>query len=530
MSYLLLCFLHCLSPQIQLTFFYSSSVQYTNKLKNRMKSLQWRKSQVDKQVQHEFDKHNKKASKSKYNNKLITTMQVQQEIGKQLKPLQRMFSKYGSDKLQEQLVEEAYNEHVEFLPETAVPTKEEEVPEEERAHRGAIGFRPYALRKRCPSPKFSCKNRRGRRSWRVSGGARRSRKPALTPQDIAMKQAKIQAKAQARAESESKGMMFAHYCATGGLGVEEIEGEILVDMARCAEEYHPQYPLVGIDIKAVDEDGGVHDLSCVDSIRANTINDLAYIPSDATRIIIERHDNFDSVAAAETFLGKVYCLGTTVIYCLGVTACSYVCITLLLTFTLLSDYFPDLAEVFAETFPDTLRAGGKKCGSKLKSNSTASTAWQRSSQEYQARFRRSLTAGSIQQQSFPFSQEGSNACASIAMYTAIQYALTPSHLYVQAEDFRRSTTSIGRDIAVETRFIHEERVGSFIKRDQFEDIFRGFIDNGDRIVCQEYNGHDIYSSSVGLIELLLDGSTQDSKNVAISEFLCCMISHLVCII
>jgi len=163
-----------------------------------------------------------------------------------------------------------------------------------------------------------------------------------------------------------------------------------------------------------------------------------------------------------------------------------------------------------------LRAGG----SRRSTRSGASDAdWKRTCQGYQARFRRSLTAGSIQQQSFPFSQEDSNACASIAMYAAIQYALTPSLSCVQDEDFRHSATSVGRDIAVETRFMHREGAGSYIMRDQFEHFFSGFIENESIILCSGISGDDIYSYIDNLTGHLPDGSIHN-RNVAISEFIC----------
>ena len=163
-----------------------------------------------------------------------------------------------------------------------------------------------------------------------------------------------------------------------------------------------------------------------------------------------------------------------------------------------------------------LRAGGR--GRSTRSGASDAD-WERTCQGYQAGFGGLLVAGSIQQQAFPFSQGNSNACAAIAMYAAIQYALTPSLLCVQDEDFRHSATSVGRDIAVETRFMHREGAGSYIMRDQFEHFFSGFIENEDYVVCSEISGDDIYSYIDNLTGHLPDGSIHN-RNVAISEFIC----------
>ena len=170
-----------------------------------------------------------------------------------------------------------------------------------------------------------------------------------------------------------------------------------------------------------------------------------------------------------------------------------------------------------------LRAGGR--GRSTRSGASDAD-WERTCQGYQARFSELLAAGSIQQHNFPFSQGNSDACAAIAMYTAILYALTPTYSCVQDEDICRSSTGIGRDIAVETRFIHGEGAGSYLHREQLESFFSGFIENENYVVCLEHSGTDIYSSIDPLLALLPDGSTQDSKNVAISEFFCRMISPL----
>jgi len=162
--------------------------------------------------------------------------QGKDHIDKELKHLQSMFSKQPCPK---QLEKDAYKEIKDLLPETAVPIKEEEVPEADRAmayaqlvkrHVEACSIRPHAKRKSCPSPKYTSKNRRGCRSWRVSGGARRSRKPVLSPHDLKMKRVAELTKQYALDEKKVKkklepamAMAFVHVCSGG----EENESKLL---------------------------------------------------------------------------------------------------------------------------------------------------------------------------------------------------------------------------------------------------------------------------------------------------------------
>ena len=172
------------------------------------------------------------------------------------------------------------------------------------------------------------------------------------------------------------------------------------------------------------------------------------------------------------------------------------------------------------------RAGGTR----RTTRSGASDAdWERTCQGYQARFGGLLAAGSIQQQAFPFSQGNSNACAAIAMYAAIQYALTPSLLCVQDEDFRHSATSVGRDIAVETRFMHREGAGSYIMRDQFEHFFSGFIENESIMVCSEISGDDIYSYIDNLTVIYLMVVSTIVMLQSVSSYVVCIYNITSCV-
>ena len=162
--------------------------------------------------------------------------QGKDHIDKELKPLQSMFSKQPCPN---QLEKDAYKEMKELLPETAVPIDEEEVTEEDRARARALlvkrhveagSIRPHAKRKRCPSPNYNAKNRKGCRSWRVSGGARRNRKPVLSPLDLKMKRVAELAKQYAIDEEKVKeklepamAMAFVHVCSGG----EENESKLL---------------------------------------------------------------------------------------------------------------------------------------------------------------------------------------------------------------------------------------------------------------------------------------------------------------
>jgi len=140
--------------------------------------------------------------------------------------------------------------------------------------------------------------------------------------------------------------------------------------------------------------------------------------------------------------------------------------------------------------------------------------WKKRRQAYNKQFKLCLAAGSIQRVDFDFSQGDSNACAAISLYNAITYAFS-NHSSVQDEDFHRSTTSIGLDIAIAARLTKGQRPGSYLYLDQCEPFFGDFLDDSNQYL---QDGDNIYSQA---FRELIQGHLPDGGSgtrVAIGTF------------